>query len=85
MQAVIELDDDQIESILVEGLKKNYEIHLKTYEDNEHHVHEAFQIMLAYFMTDKEFRKYSHQLAKVQKKYLGAKKWFYLQKKKDNY
>ena len=69
MQVLIELDDDQIESVVVEGLKRNYEIHLNMHENNEHHIHEAFQILLAYFMTEKEYRKYAHNLAKVTQKY----------------
>ena len=69
MQVLIELDDDQIENILIDGLKKNYETHLSLREPEDHHIHEAFQIMLAYFMTDKEYRKYAHGLAKVTQKY----------------
>jgi hypothetical protein len=69
MQVLIELDDDQMESVLVEGLKKNYEVHLSLREPEDHHIHEAFQIMLAYFMSEKEYRKYSHGLAKVIQKY----------------
>lgn len=69
MQVLIELDDDQVESILVEGLKKNYEIHLNMHEGNEHHIHEAFHIMLAYFMTEKDFAKYMKGLKSVHKKY----------------
>jgi hypothetical protein len=38
-------------------------------EPEDHHIHEALQIMLAYFMTEKEYAKYMHGLAKVLKKY----------------
>lgn len=69
MQVLIELDDDQIESVLVDGLKRNYETHLSLREPEDHHIHEAFQIMLAYFMTEKEYAKYMHGLAKVLKNY----------------
>jgi molybdopterin-guanine dinucleotide biosynthesis protein len=69
MQVLLELDDDQIESVLVEGLKRNYEVHLQMHEDNEHHIHEAFHIMMAYFMSEKDYAKYMHGLAKVHKKY----------------
>ena len=54
---------------IIHSLKKNYEIHLNMHEGNEHHIHEAFQIMLAYFMTEKEYAKYMHGLAKVLKTY----------------
>jgi len=69
MQVLIELDDDQIEDVVVAGLKRNYEIHLNMREPEDHHIHEAFQILLAYFMTEKEYKKYSHGLAKVIQKY----------------
>ena len=69
MQVLIELDDDQIEDVVVAGLKRNYEIHLNMREPEDHHIHEAFQIMLAYFMTEKEYAKYIHGLAKVLKTY----------------
>ena len=69
MQVLLELDDDQIEDVVVAGLKRNYEIHLNMREPEDHHIHEAFQIMLAYFMTEKEYAKYMHGLAKVLKTY----------------
>ncbi len=69
MQVLIELDDDQIEQVTCDGLKRAYETHLSLREPEDHHIHEAFQILLAYFMTEKEFRKYSHGLAKLTQKY----------------
>ena len=69
MQVLIELDDDQIEDVVVAGLKRNYEIHLNMREPEDHHIHEAFQIMLSYFMTQKEYDKYMKGLAPVMKKY----------------
>lgn len=69
MQVLIELDDDQIEDVLVAGLKRNYEIHLSMREPESHHIHEAFQIMLSYFMTEKDFDKYMKGLKNVHEKY----------------
>ena len=69
MQVLLELDDDQIEQVTLDGLKRAYETHLSLREPEDHHIHEAFQIMLAYYMTEKEYAKYMHGLAKVHKKY----------------
>jgi hypothetical protein len=69
MQVLIELDDDQLEEVTIDGLKRAYECHLSMREPEDHHIHEALQIMLAYFMTEKEYAKYMHGLAKVLKKY----------------
>lgn len=69
MQVLIELDDDQIESVLIDGLKRNYETHLSLREPEDFHVHEAFQIMLAYFMADKDYAKYMKGLKNVHEKY----------------
>jgi len=63
MQVQLDLDDDQVESILVEGLKSNYLVHLNMHEGDEHHIHEAFQIMLAYFMKEKEYEKYMKSMS----------------------
>ena len=69
MQVLIELDDDQIEDVVVAGLKRNYEIHLNMREPEDHHIHEAFQILLSYFMTQKEYDKYMKGLKTVHEKY----------------
>jgi hypothetical protein len=69
MQVLIELDDDQIEDVLVSGLKRNYEIHLNMREPEDHHVHEAFQIMLAYFMSERDYEKYMKGLSPLHNKY----------------
>lgn len=69
MQVLLELDGDQIEQVTKEGLMQAYETHLSLREPEDHHIHEAFQIMLAYFMTEKEYAKYMHGLAKVRKTY----------------
>jgi hypothetical protein len=38
-------------------------------EPEDHHIHEAFQIMLGYFMSEKEFNKYMKGLKNVHEKY----------------
>ena len=70
MQVLIELDEDQTESVLVEGLKKAYEINLTfPHEPDYDELNEAFKVMIKYFMGDKAGAKYLHGLAKVEKKY----------------
>jgi len=70
MQVLIELNDDQVEEVLAEGLKKAYEVHLSFPNEPDHdELHEAFKLMLNYFMLEKDYKKYMHGLAKVEKKY----------------
>jgi hypothetical protein len=70
MQVQIKLDDDQVDEVLVEGLKKAYEINLTfPHEPNYDELNDAFKVLLKYFMGDKNGAKYLHGLAKVEKKY----------------
>jgi hypothetical protein len=70
MQVIIELNDDQVESVLAEGLKRAYETHLTfPNEPDYEELHEAFKIMLKYFLGEKAGSKYLHGLAKIEKKY----------------
>jgi hypothetical protein len=43
------------------------------HEGDEHHIHEAFQIMLAYFMKEKEYEKYMKSMS-VQHNNYNAKR-----------
>lgn len=63
MQVQLELDDDQADEVLKSALKDAYEVHLHMYEKDSYHVHEAFKIMLAYFMTEKEYEKYMKSMS----------------------
>lgn len=70
MQVLIELDADQVDSVVVEGLKKAYEIHLTfPNEPDYEELSYVFKVMIKYFMGDKASAKYLHGLAKVEKKY----------------
>lgn len=70
MQVIIELNEDQVDSVLGEGLKRAYETHLLFPNEPDYdELHEAFRVMLKYFLGDKAGAKYLHGLAKVEKKY----------------
>jgi len=68
MQVQVELNDDQVESITVVGLKSGYAINLNfPDEPNYYEISQAFRTLLAYYMGDKECAIYLHALAKVRK------------------
>jgi len=73
MRVTVELEDEQVDVVLEEALKSAYETHLLFVEDNEEYTFEeldaAFKLILQYFMLDKDYRKFMHDVAKVQKKY----------------
>ena len=70
MQVLIDLDDDQTDALLVEALKKGFEINL-TFPNEPDYVelNQAFKLLLEYYMGEKASAKYLHTLAKVEKKY----------------
>jgi hypothetical protein len=68
MQVPIKLTDEQVDDILVEGLKSGYEINKSfTDEPNYYEIDQSFKTLLAYYMGDKEYAKYMHKRAKVRK------------------
>ena len=70
MQVLIELNDDQVDEVLAEGLKKAYEISLTfPHEHDYDELNSSFKILIKYFMGEKAGAKYLHSLAKVEKKY----------------
>jgi len=70
MQVIIELNDEQADEVLVEGLKSGYAINLNfPDEPNYYEISQAFRTLLAYYMGDKECAKYLHARAKVRKTY----------------
>ena len=70
MQVIIELNDEQTDEVLVEGLKSGYTINLNFPEDkNFYEISQAFRTLLTYYMGDKECAKYLHARAKVRKNY----------------
>ena len=74
MRVSIKLDDDQVEDVIREGLKKAYLIHLDMTEDNEFHITEAFRIMLDYFMTEKDYKKFMKETSKEVRQYNYSKR-----------
>ena len=68
MQVPIKLTDEQVDDILVEGLKSGYEINKSfTDEPNYYEIDQSSKTLLAYYMGDKEYAKYMHKRAKVRK------------------
>jgi hypothetical protein len=68
MQVPIKLTDEQVDDILVEGLKSGYTINLDFPEEpNFYEINQAFRTLLAYYMGDKEYAKYMHIRAIVRK------------------
>lgn len=59
MQVLIELTDEGMDDIVVEGLKRGFEVNLN-FKDEEHfeEVDHAFRVLLDYYMLEKEFKKY---------------------------
>ena len=70
MQVPINLTDEQVDDILVEGLKSGYEIN-KSFPDepNYYEIDQSFKTLLAYYMGDKAYAVYMHKKAKGRKKY----------------
>ena len=59
MQVQIKLTDDQVDAILVEGLKDGHRVNLEFPEEpNYYEINQAFRTLLAYYMGEKEFDKY---------------------------
>jgi len=70
MQVPIKLTDDQVDEILIVGLKSGYEVNLNfPDEPNFYEISQAFRTLLAYYMGDKECAKYLHAKAKNRKTY----------------
>jgi len=70
MQVPIKLTDEQVDDILVEGLKSGYEINKSFSEEpNYYEIDQSFKTLLAYYMGDKACAKYLHAMAKVRKPY----------------
>jgi hypothetical protein len=56
MQVPIELDADQVEQILIEGLKQAYEVNLTFPDEPDYEeLHKAFQVLLPYFIGEEKY------------------------------
>ena len=66
MQVQIKLTDEQVDDILVVGLKSGFEVN-KTFPDepNFYEIDQAFKTLLAYYMGDANYAKYAHDRAKT--------------------
>ena len=59
MQVPIKLTDEQVDEILVEGLKSGFKINLEFKDEhNYYELNQSFRTLLAYYMGDKEFDKF---------------------------
>jgi hypothetical protein len=68
MQVSIKLDDDQVESILVEGLKKSYAVNLTfPNEPDFEELNKAFMVLLPYFMGENKAKKFVDKATKESK------------------
>jgi hypothetical protein len=75
MQVPIELDDDQIESITVEGLKRSYEANLTFPDEPDYEkLHQAFHVLLPYFMGEEKFTQFAVKVKKDTDKLLEQEK-----------
>jgi hypothetical protein len=72
MKITLDIDYEIAEPIIVAVLKEQYELLLKDaplgFED-EVDLNEAYKLVLEDFMGSKEFQKYTHEIAKKNKKY----------------
>lgn len=56
MQVPIKLTDEQVDDILVEGLKSGFKINLEFQDEpNYYELNQAFRTLLAYYMGEKHF------------------------------
>ena len=59
MQVLIDLTDDSMDDILVEGLKRGFETNRNFPEEqNYYEINQAFMTLLNYYMLEKDFNKY---------------------------
>ena len=72
MKITLDINYEIAEPIIVGVLKEQYEILIKNAPlgfDEELDLSEAYKLVLEDFMGSKEFQKYTHDLAKKNKKY----------------
>jgi hypothetical protein len=75
MQVQIELDDDQVENVLVEGLKQAYVVNLTFPEEPDYEtLNKAFHILLPYFMGEDAYIKFVVQAKKESDEILAEDK-----------
>jgi len=65
MQVQIELDPDQVEIVLIEGLKQAYTVNLTFPEEPDYEkLNKAFHVLLPYFMGEDAYLKFVVQAKK---------------------
>ena len=65
MQVPIELNEDQVEQILIEGLKQAYTVNLTFPEEpDDEKLNKAFHVLLPYFMGEDAYLKFVVQAKK---------------------
>jgi len=56
MQVPIKLTDEQVDDILVEGLKSGFKVNLEFQDEpNYYELNQSFRTLLAYYMGEKQF------------------------------
>ena len=59
MQVTINLTHEQVDDILLDGLKDGFRVNLEyADEPNYYEINQAFRTLLAYYMGDKEFNNF---------------------------
>jgi hypothetical protein len=72
MQVTINLTDDQVDEVLLHGLKDGFRINLEFKdESNFYEINQAFRTLLEYYMGEKEFNKF---IKHYQKKIYDSKR-----------
>ena len=75
MQVPIELDADQVEQILIEGLKQSYTVNLTFPEEPDYEkLNKAFHVLLPYFMGEDAYIKFVVQAKKESDEILAESK-----------
>jgi hypothetical protein len=75
MQVPIELNEDQVEQILIEGLKQAYTVNLTFPEEPDYEkLNKAFHVLLPYFMGEDAYIKFVVQAKKESDEILAEDK-----------
>ena len=70
MQVPIELTEDQIDDVMVQGLKSGYEVNLNFKEEPDHELlNTSFLVLLNHYMTESDYKNYMKTFSKERQKY----------------
>jgi hypothetical protein len=69
MQVQIKLTDEQVDDILLEGLKDGFKTNLNFKQEPEYeHIHQAFLTLIRYYTTPSQLKEFVKELPKDIKK-----------------